>query len=341
MGIIPIPLIIWLIEDLLYLIIFPGLVTILVIVIVIIWLERKIAAKVQMRFGPLWVSKKIGGALQSLADLLRYSFQEVIIPEKADKLAFILAPGLMFAFATIALIFIPVGPYYSALFPSYYTILFSLALIIITPIFAITVGWASDNKFSFIGALREGFLLISYEVPFLLSVVSMIIIFHTYDYISAVQSQLSFLPGIILNPIAALTMLIVMIRTTGRFPFDITEADSELVLGLYTEYSALFFGVGMATPYVELYNFSLIFSLLFLGGWWPFTLNVMNPIYGLILPGIIVVIKAFIVMAILVFLRAVYPRYRLDQAVRSGWSYVLLLSIVSVILSVGEVVFLR
>ncbi len=132
-----------------------------------------------------------------------------------------------------------------------------------------------------------------------------------------------------------------MIRTTGRFPFDITEADSELVLGLYTEYSALFFGVGMATPYVELYNFSLIFSLLFLGGWWPFSINIMNPVYGLILPGIVVVIKAFIVMAILVFLRAVYPRYRLDQAVRSGWSYVLFLSILSVMLSAGEVMFLR
>lgn len=335
MGIIP--LIIWLIEDLLYVLVFPGLVAALVVVIVIIWLERKIAAKVQMRFGPLWVSKRIGGALQSIADLIRYSFQEFIVPEKSDKLAFIIAPGMMLAFAAMPLIFIAVGPYYSVLFPSYYTMLFAVGLIIITPIYAIALGWASDNKFSFISALREAFLLISYEVPFLLSVVSMIIIYHTYDFIVAAEAQMHGLPGLILNPIAALTMLIVMIRTTGRFPFDITEADSELVMGMFTEYSALFFGIGMATPYIELYNFSLIFSLLFLGGWWPFPATAANPIVGVIIPGLVVVIKAFIVMSALVFLRAVYPRYRLDQAVRSGWSYVLALSLISVLISILEV----
>ncbi len=336
-----IPLIIWLIQDLLYIVVFPGLVTILVLAIVIIWLERKIAAKVQMRFGPLWVSKRIGGALQSVADLLRFSFQEFIVPEKSDRWAFIVAPGLMFAFSMISLIFIPVGPYYSYLFPSYYTILFSVGMIIITPIFAILVGWSSDNKFSFIGALREAFLLISYEVPFLLSVASMIVLYRTFNYVDAVAYQFRGLPGLVLNPLAALTLLIVMIRTTGRFPFDITEADSELVMGLFTEYSALFFGIGMATPYVELYAFSLIFSLLFLGGWWPAPLYAHGPIMGLIIPGIVVVVKAFIVMALLVFLRAVYPRYRLDQAIRSGWSYVLLLSVLSVLLSFGEVMLLR
>ncbi len=338
MGIIP--LIIWLIEDLLYVIIFPGLVTVMVLAIIIIYIERKIAGKVQMRFGPLWVSKRIGGALQSVADLLRFSFQSFIVPEGADRLAFILAPGLMFAFSMIPLIFVPVGPYYSLLFPAGLTVLLSVALILVTPIYAIVIGWSSDNKFSFVGSLREAFLLMSYEIPFIFSVLSMVIFYRTLNYIDAVASQYRFLPGIILNPVAAVVMLIVMIRTTGRFPFDITEADSELVMGLFTEYSALFFGVGMATPYVELYVYSLIFSLLFLGGWWPAPLYSPGPIMGLILPGLVVVVKAFIVMTILVFLRSVYPRYRLDQAVRSGWGYVMGLSALAVVISILEVIFL-
>ncbi len=333
------PLIIWLIEDLLYVIVFPGLVVIMVIVIFLIYLERKIAAKVQMRFGPLWVSKKIGGALQSIADLMRFSFQEFILPNGSDSLAFLMAPGLMFSFALLPLIFVPVGPYYTSLFPSALTILFSLALITITPIYAIIVGWSSDNKFSFIGSLREAFLLISYEIPLLLSVAAMIIIYKTLNYLPAVAFQEDHsLPGIILNPIAALVFIIVAIRSTGRFPFDITEADSELVMGLFTEYSALFFGIGMATPYVELYVISLIFSLLFLGGWWPISSHSVGLVGGLFLPGIAVIIKAFIVMVILVFLRSVYPRYRLDQAVRSGWDKIIYLSIIAVLISILEAI---
>jgi len=330
------PLIIWLIQDLLYLIVFPGLIVVLILVIVLIYLERKIAAKVQMRFGPLYVSRKIGGALQSVADLLRFSFQEFILPIGSDNLAFLMAPGLMFAFALMPLIFIPVGPYYSYLFPSALTILFSVALITVRPIYEIIVGWASDNKFSFIGSLREAFLVISYEIPMFLSVISMLIIYRTLNYIPAVAFQETHLPGIILNPIAALVFLIVAIRSTGRFPFDITEADSELVMGLFTEYTALFFGIGMATPYVELYVFSLIFSLLFLGGWSPFPYHATGLIAGLFLPGIVVIIKSFIVMTILVFLRAVYPRYRVDQAIRAGWERIIYLSIIAVIISILE-----
>lgn len=331
-------LIIWLIQDLLYLIVFPGLIVAMILVILLIYLERKIAAKVQMRFGPLYVSRKVGGALQSVSDLLRFSFQEFILPVGSDSLAFLMAPGFMFAFAMMPLIFIPVGPYYSYLFPSTLTILFSVALITITPIYAIIVGWSSDNKFSFIGSLREAFLVISYEIPLLLSVVAMVLVYRTLNYIPAVAFQETHLPGIILNPIAALVFIIVAIRSTGRFPFDITEADSELIMGLYTEYSALFFGIGMATPYIELYALSLIFSLLFLGGWWPASFHATGLLAGLFLPGIIVIIKAFIVMIILVFLRAVYPRYRVDQAIRSGWERIIYLGIIAVIISILEAI---
>ncbi len=331
----------YILPPILYIIVFPGLIVVLLMLFFMIWLERKVAAKTQLRFGPLYVSKKFGGIIQTVADLIRFSFQEFIIPAGADVFAYIQAPGLLMAFGLLPLIFIPVGPYYATIFPANYSLLIVVPLIIITPIYVILLGWASDNKFSFVGSMREAFLVISYEIPLILSVLAMILLYGSVNAINGVSFQIGRgIPGIVLNPIAAFLFLVVMIRTTGRFPFEISEAESEVVMGPYTEYSALFFGIGMSLPYIELYSFSLLFSVLFLGGWWPIVPSAAaasGVVGGLLLPGLMVFIKALIVMAFLVFLRAVYPRYRIDQAITVGWDQALYLGFAAVALSMALV----
>jgi len=320
-----------LIESGFYALIFPGFVTILLLAFFIIWFERKAAARVQMRYGPLWVSRKTGGLIQLLADMIRFSFQEFIVPEGVDFLPFIFIPGFLLAFAVLPTIFIPIGPDYAKIFPSSYTLLLASAFTLVIPIYLIVVGWAADNKFSFIGALREGYLLISYEVPYLLVIASAFLLYRTLDLVKIVNIQAASVPGIILNPVAAIVYLLVVIRSTGRVPYDIVEADSELIFGPYTEYSSLMFGFVMGVPYIELYGYSLLFATLFLGGWIPLT--GVGFLGGLIIPGIITFVKAVLVMCLLVFLRAVYPRYKLDKAIKTGWTWVLYLAFVSLIIS--------
>jgi len=320
-----------LLESLFYALIFPGFVIILLLAFFIIWFERKAAARVQMRYGPLWVSKRTGGIIQLLADMIRFNFQEFIIPEGADFLPFVFLPGFLLAFAVLPTVFIPIGPDYTRIFPSAYTLLLAAAFTLVIPVYLVVTGWAADNKFSFIGALREAYLLISYEVPYILVIASMVLLYRTLDLVRVVDMQESSLPGILLNPVAAIVYLLVVIRSTGRVPYDIVEADSELIFGPYTEYSSLMFGFVMGVPYIELYSYSLLFSVLFLGGWAP--MGGSGFVGGLILPGLLTFVKAVIVMCFLVFLRAVYPRYKLNKAMEAGWSWVLYLALVSLLVS--------
>ncbi len=320
-----------LLESVFYALVFPGFIAILLLAFFIIWFERKAAARVQMRYGPLWVSKRTGGIAQLLADMIRFSFQEFIVPEGADLIPFVFLPGFLLAFSVLPTLFIPIGPYYSHIFPAGYTLLLSVAFTLVIPVYLVVLGWAADNKFSFIGALREAYLLISYEVPFILAIASAFLLYGTLNLVEVVTIQERSLPGIILNPVAALVFLIAVIRATGRVPYDIVEADSELVFGPYVEYSSLMFGFVMGVPYIELYSYSLLFSVLFLGGWAPIT--GVGFLGGLIIPGIVTFVKAVIVMCALVFLRGVYPRYKLDKAVRAGWSWVFYLALIALLLS--------
>ncbi len=312
--------------------IFPGITVAFLLLLVIIWLERKIAAKVQLRYGPLYVLKPLGGAIQMVADLLRYLFQEPIIPKTVDKLAFIMTPALLFGTAYLPTVAIPVSPTFYA-FRSDLSLLIVLALSTLAPIFTVVMGWASNNKFSLIGGIREGYIVVSYEIPMFLSALSMAVLYGSLDLVEIAEAQKG-IWGIFLNPVAAITMLVLMYMSTSKFPFEIPEAESEIVAGAYTEYSGILYGLVMGASYVKLYVLSLVFTILFLGGW--------NPIPGFmandsLLPGVLLFIKAFIIIVIGAFLRAVYPRFRIDQAMDLGWKTMLPLSIISIFISLVEV----
>lgn len=319
-----------LIYDFFHIFILPGFVAILVLVILIIWAERKIAGLIQLRYGPLYVSRRVGGALQLVADLVRYTFQEFIVPERADKLPYLTAPAIALLFALVPIVFIPTAPGLSPPVNIVPNLLSVVALLAVAPIYIIVAGIASDNKFSFIGSLRESFLMISYEIPFIISILSTALIFNTLDLREIVEFQNSYTWGILLNPVAAIVAYIAILRITAKFPFEISEAESEIVMGPYTEYSGLMYGVAMGISYIKLYIYSLLFSLVFLGGWLPFR-GGLGVVGDYLVGNIIVLGKSLILMLIAVFLRSVYPRYRVDQAIKLGWSTVFYLSLVSLI----------
>lgn len=315
------------IVGLAYVLVYPGLLAVVAAAAILLWAERKIAALVQLRYGPLWVSRRAGGVLQGFADLIRFTFQEVIVPRRSDLVPFLSAPGLAVLFSLLPIAFVPVSPSLAPPVYSEISLLVVIALISMSPIFIVIMGWASDNKFAFVGSLREALLIVSYEIPFVLSMIAMGLAMGSLDLVEIVNKQ-KLLPGMILNPLAFIAAFISVLRITSRFPFEISEAESEIVAGPYTEYSGLMFGLSMGLAYIKLYVYSLLLSLVFLGGWLPLT-GGEGLLAGFLLPSLVVIFKLAVVSLVSVFLRAVYGRYRLDQAIRLGWSQVFLLSVAS------------
>ncbi|EZQ06980.1 NADH:ubiquinone oxidoreductase subunit H [Candidatus Acidianus copahuensis] len=322
-------------------IIFPGLILFAVILLTAIWFERKAAARVQMRVGPYYASKRSGGFLQLVADALKFVFSEMIIPDQVNPTLFVLAPALLLMISILPFAVVPVSiiPKSGSIFSPYfhdfydpnigmgvlsgfftqYNLVLVLALEAIYPIFIIFMGWVTNNRFAILGSVRETMLSVSYDVLIFMATVSLALEFHTLDIAQIVQRGI---PGILANPFAALVFFIGMLIGSSRFPFDIVEAETELVVGPATEYSGFLFVITMAPAYIGNFIYSFIFVDLFLGGWLPFT--------GL--PGAAyTALKAVIVLFFSVFMRSVYGRYRLDQALRGSWKYLFPLSLFALI----------
>jgi NADH-quinone oxidoreductase subunit H len=317
-------------------VIFPGLITSMILLLITIWAERKIAAKVQLRFGPLLISPRIGGLLQLIADLLKFVFSEIIVPARAFKALYILGPALLLSTSLLPLVVIPISTsiHYSlyvignngAYVPIYvnFSLIAALALSMLTPIMVIMTAWATNNRFAVVGALREGFLMITYDVLLIMSAFSMAIIYGGVDLFGFVNFQSSHYLGILMNPISAFVFLVAMLLGSSRYPFEIVEADTEIVIGPYTEYSGLLFILTMGGSYIKTFVYSILFSVIFLGGWLPFSGGI---------GALFTVFKAIIILLFSVFLRSVYGRYRIDQALRGAWKLMFLLAIISMVLS--------
>jgi NADH-quinone oxidoreductase subunit H len=325
-------------------VIFPGAIFSLIALIAFVWFERKAAARVQMRVGPYYASPKLGGFLQLIADAIKFIFSEIIIPTGVNPKLFALAPLLLLAVSFLPMVVIPLSlipnegsilsPYFNlfydpnidmGVFTAFfieYNLLLVLALAAAYPIFVILLAWVTNNRFAIVGAVRELYLTITYDVLLILSVIAIAIEYHTLDMAKIVQIGI---PGVIANPLAAVVFLIASLIATGRFPFEIVEAESELVVGPSTEYSGVLFLFSIGGPYVMSLIDSIIFVNLFLGGWLPFS--------GM-LGALWTVFKAMLVVFFMVFLRSVYGRYRIDQALRGSWKYLFPLSIASIILGV-------
>jgi NADH-quinone oxidoreductase subunit H len=312
-------------RDVFAILISPGLLTLLLYLYFIIWFERKITARVQWRIGPKDVSPKLGGILQVLADMLRYLHQEVIVHKDAKKWYFLQLPILSIIPVLLCLTLIPAGNIYA--FRSQFAIPCILALISLLPLFVIAIGWSANNRFAYIGLIREAFMYVAYEIPLILSVIAMLILYQTGDIHEIVEKQS--LPGVILNPLAFLSFLIATVMASGRIPFDIPEADQEIAFGPYVEYSGIMFGFVMVIAYEKLYLLSLLMVILFFSGWKGVNLYALGDLSDVIW----LMLKTLIVMCVIVVTRAIYARYRIDQALKIGWGFMITISIASVALS--------
>ncbi len=305
----------------------PGLLTILLILLIIIWLERKITARVQWRYGPLEISKPIGGVIQPLADGIRYLFQEVIVHKDAHRPYFLQFPLLSFIPVLLPILVIPAGAVYAIQTP--YAVPIIVGLITLIPMVIIALGWASNSRYAYLGVLRETFMYFGYEVAFIIAVIAMLIMYGTGDAFRITEAQRGIV-GAVLNPLACIVFLVTSAMATSRLPFDIPEADQEVVFGPFVEYTGIVFGIVMTLAYEKLYLLGLLFSILFLGGWNGPYIPPLGDLSGVIW----LLIKTVIFMTFLVFLRSVYPRFRVDQALKLGWSQLLCISFIALGLAI-------
>ncbi len=304
-----------------------------------VWFERKAAARVQRRIGPYWASPRLGGLLHLVADMVRYMFQQVIVPRTADALPFLAAPiaGLIISLLPLAVIPLTSNPAFWPL-PGWameYSLLLALAIFTLPPIFIVAAGWASNNPFAVIGGIREAFIIIAYELIAILGLLGVAAAAGTFNLaeIVAVQEPLRWF--ILLNPIAFLAAFIALVMSTSGFPFEIPESEAEVVAGPFTEYSGLLYALNMGGAYIRRFSFSIVMSLAFLGGWAPLTPG-EGVFTGYILPSTIVVAKAIIIVLAISFLRAVYGRYRLDQALDIAWKLLLPLALAGIAVGLIE-----
>jgi NADH-quinone oxidoreductase subunit H len=315
----------WLVRGVLAPLVYPGLAAVGAVALFVLWLERKIAARIQMRVGPYYVSPRLHGALQLLADGVRFMFQEIIVPVEAERLAFVTAPMLAFIIAVLPLAVIPGGPGIYG-FSTPYSMLVAYALLSLVSIIILVMGWSSSNKFALIGAGREVISSVAGEVLLLLSILAAATMYGTLDINVAVNRQLETgIIGLVSNPLAALLFFIAAALITDRIPFDLVLGEQEIVNGPYTEYTGFLYVLSMALDYAKLYTLSLLFTDLFLGGWAPFT----GEFTGLITTFV----KAVIVMIVAVFMRAVYGRMRVDKMASLFWRKLIPLAFIALVIS--------
>jgi len=286
--------------------------------------ERKVMARIQTRYGPnRWGPY---GILQPVADALKLLGKEDIVPAAADSYVFRLAPIVAFAPTFAAFVVIPAT---ATLIASRLEIgvLFYIALTSLAPVGALMAGWGPNNKWNLLGGLRFAAQMLSYELPLVLSLLGPIMLAQSLDLITIVEKQsgywLAFIPRwyIFIQPLAFVAFFISFMAESGRVPFDIPDAESEIVQGWTTEYSGMKFVLLLLVEYVHLIGGSILTVLLFLGGW-------NGPAF---LPPIAwFAIKLTPVVFIMLLIRAVHFRTRIDQLLAIGWKFLLPLALINI-----------
>jgi len=284
--------------------------------LILIYLERKVAGHMQSRFGPMHVGPH--GILQSVADGLKLLTKQPYFPKNADKIVFILAPILITLTALLAFIAIPFD---NNLIVADFNvgILYILAISSLVVVSIISAGYGSSNKYSFLGAMRSVAQMISYEVPIIFSIIGVLILTESAQMTEISTAQATGLWFIILQPIGFLIYFIAAIAETNRTPFDLPEAESELVAGYHTEYSGMQFALFFAAEYANIVLISAISTVLFLGGG-----------TGPLLPGIVwFLIKTFGLVILIITFRWTFPRLRIDKVISFCWKILLPLSLIN------------
>lgn len=290
-----------------------------------VWVERKFIAKVQLRVGPQYAGR-FEGILQNFADLFKLLFKEILVPDEVDKAVYLSVPlALMFISGSL-LSLVPLGPATYIADPPIGAI-FIFALISFTPIVVMLAGWASNSKYSLLGSLRALHQMVAYEIPMILSVVGVVVLAGSLDLVKIVYAQSS-VWFILLQPLGAIVFFICVLAELERIPFDLPEADTELVAGWTTEYGGMNFGVFQLATYIKFYSLAGIFTTFFLGGWFGLG-PIPAPVWFLV--------KTFIVMLAMMLPRAVLPRVRIDVLLRGGWTKLMIMAFLNILMALAVV----
>ena len=302
------------------------LVPVLVSVAMIVWLDRRVWAFVQKRQGPNVVGPF--GLLQSLADALKYIFKEIIIPSSSNKVLFILAPIVTMTLALIAWAVIPFSAT-QVLADINVGVLYLFAVSSLGVYGIIMGGWASNSKYPFLGAIRSAAQMVSYEVSIGVIIINVLLCVGSLNLNDIVIAQKNLWFVIPLFPMFVI-FFISALAETNRPPFDLPEAEAELVAGYQTEYSGMMYAMFWLGEYANILLMCAMGAILFLGGWlspidmYPFTL----------VPGAIwLILKILLLFILFALVKAIVPRYRYDQLMRLGWKVFLPLSLIWVVLT--------
>ena len=308
------------------------LIPVLVSVAMIVWLDRRVWAFVQKRKGPNVVGPF--GLFQSLADALKYTFKEIIIPASANKVIFILAPIITMTLALVAWAVIPFSENY-VLANINVGILYIFAVSSLGVYGIIMGGWASNSKYPFLGAIRSAAQMVSYEVSIGVIIINVLLCVGSLNLSDIVLAQEKIWFIIPLFPMFVI-FFISALAETNRPPFDLPEAEAELVAGYQTEYSGMMYAMFWLGEYANILLMCALGSILFLGGWlspinvYPFD-AIPSPLW--------LILKILILFLLFALVKAIVPRYRYDQLMKLGWKIFLPFSLTWVVLTAGYLLY--
>lgn len=333
----------------------------MVSVIVNVWIERKLSAKIQGRMGPTLVnlpfllkagSKNmwLGGLVQPIADVIKLIQKEIMIPQGSYPFLYILSPILAFTTVVVAFGMFPFSNNYILLGNLDVGLLFIFAVSSYMVLSLVLAAWASNNKYSLLGGLRTVAQMLSYEIPLLLSFLAVMVFTGSFKIVDIVSFQNEHFWLIFFSPLMFVIFLWSMVAENNRAPFDLPEAESELVAGFVTEYSSMAFALFYLAEYGYLFFNSAIIATIFLGGYSliPHSiLNLLSPllqsigIYGYIMAMndnfIWIILKAFVVVGLIMFFRWTYPRIRIDHLMDLAWKAFIPITLISMMVSAIDV----
>jgi NADH-quinone oxidoreductase subunit H len=294
-----------------------GLVT--VNALFLIWMERKVSAHMQLRPGPMEVGWH--GCIQTIADALKLIGKELITPRDVDRPVYLLAPIVVFLPVLLSFLVIPFSQTL-IIRDMNVGVLLILAFASLTVLAVLMAGWASNNKYSVFGAIRSVAQNVAYEIPLLITLMSIIIMVGSFSLadIVAAQSKYWF---IVVQPVAFILYITCATAETNRAPFDLPEAESELVAGFHTEYTGMRFGLFFLAEYTNMFIVAAIATVFFLGGW-----------RGPFLPGIAwFLIKVYAIIFLIMWFRWTFPRVRFDQLITFAWKILIPLAFANLIIT--------
>jgi NADH-quinone oxidoreductase subunit H len=302
-----------------------------VTVMALIYLERKFVGRIQMRLGPMRTGPF--GTLQSIADAVKLLTKEDVRPSTADFWLFELAPYVTFVPVFMTLLALP-------FMEGWFVRDLQLGLFFIVAISGVTVigyimaGWASDNKYALLGAVRSAAQLISYEIPLILGVLAVSMVAGSLNLNDIVRQQ-DVIPNLVLQPLPFLILLAAILAELSRRPFDIPIGESEIVGGPWVEYSGIRWSIIFAlTEYAGLWGFSILGALVFLGGWqWPFGTAAFWGDFDFVYQLLLVFVKSFFLILTMMWISATFPRLRIDQLMAFCWKVLLPFGFLQVIIN--------